>query len=398
MQQSNKSKRNKMPGLRSKNGIWQIEKRCKFVEGGWLRESTGTSSRAEAEQILIHRLVELEKEASRREAFVFTFEEAGLRYLEESKDKSSADDIAKHLDQLFDIIGDTTLELIHDGTLKPYIDKELTRGLAPKSINNAIAVVSAVLNRAARVWRTEEGTPWLKQAPAKLGRLPTKGKQAKPYPLSWAEQDNLFQILPRHLADAALFSVNAGCREQEVCQLEWDWEVKIPDLGTSVFILPESITKTSTERVVVLNTVARNVIEARRDIHPKYVFTYRGRRLNKLRTSAWIRAWKKAGLPTEKGILKGVHNLRHTCGKRLRSAGVSNETRKALLGHANGDITTHYSAAELQELIDAVEKIVDRGIAQTPTLTVIKRTHAIVGKVLENKKGLKEKKSNNPLF
>lgn len=44
------------------------------------------------------------------------------------------------------------------------------------------------------------------------------------------------------------------------------------------------------------------------------------------------------------------------------------------MGHADGDITTHYSAAELQELIIAVDKIQDRGIAQTLTLTVVKRT------------------------
>ncbi|HEC13218.1 MAG TPA: hypothetical protein ENI80_08230 [Acidiferrobacteraceae bacterium] len=93
--------------------------------------------------------------------------------------------------------------------------------------------------------------------------------------------------------------------------------------------------------------------------------------LGNIRTGAWVRAWEKAGLPTEPGILKGVHNLRHTFGRRLRGAGVSLETRKALLGHAHGDITTHYSAAELQELLDAAEKIVDRGIAQTPTLTVL---------------------------
>ena len=26
----------------------------------------------------------------------------------------------------------------------------------------------------------------------------------------------------------ALFAVNIGCRDQEVCQLRWDWEIKIP--------------------------------------------------------------------------------------------------------------------------------------------------------------------------
>jgi integrase len=181
-----------------------------------------------------------------------------------------------------------------------------------------------------------------------------------------------------------LFAVNTGCREQEICQLRWDWEVKVKDLDTSVFVLPESITKTSTERVVVLNAVARSVVESRRGMHKVFVFAYRSKPMNRIRNSAWKRAWKAAGLPDDKGILKGVHNLRHTFGRRLRGADVPLETRKALLGHANGDITTHYSAAELQELVNAVDKIVDRGIARTPTLTVVKRkASGIVGKMSE---------------
>jgi len=382
------SKRNRMPGLRLKGGIWQIEKRCKECEGGWLRESTGTTSRIEAEGILIRRLAELKDAVHRKEKGVFTFEEAALRYLEEIAEKASAGTVAMHLDQLFPFIGTYSLEQVHDGTLKAFVGHETKRGKAPKSVNNAIGVVSAVLNRAARVWRGEDGKPWLRQAPPKLSRLPTKGRQAKPYPLSWVEQDRLFKLLPRHLHDAALYAVNTGCREQEVCQLRWEWEVEIPDLETSVFILPEAITKTSTERVVVLNEVARGVIDARRGTHRTHVFTFRGEPVAKLRNSAWKRAWGRAGLPTETGILKGVHNLRHTFGRRLRGAGVSLETRKVLLGHASGDITTHYSAAELSELVDAVEKIVDRGIAQAPTLTVVRRAKDVVGKLSESEIGL----------
>ena len=37
---------------------------------------------------------------------------------------------------------------------------------------------------------------------------------------------------------AALFKVNTDCREQKVCQLRWGWEVKVPELDTSVFIVP----------------------------------------------------------------------------------------------------------------------------------------------------------------
>lgn len=88
----------------------------------------------------------------------------------------------------------------------------------------------------------------------------------------------------------------------------------------------------------------------------------------------------------EKGIRKGVHNLRHTFGRRLRSAGVPLETRKTLLGHADGDVTTHYSAAELDELRQAAEKIVDARVAQTPTLMIVRRTGTRVGKMSPKEK------------
>ena len=99
------SKRNKMPGLRLKNGIWHIEKRSQYAPGGWLRESTGVSGRTEAEQKLIRRLAEIQEEAKQQAAAVYTFEAAALRYLEDIAQSSSAETIAIHLDQLFVYIG-----------------------------------------------------------------------------------------------------------------------------------------------------------------------------------------------------------------------------------------------------------------------------------------------------
>ena len=132
----------------------------------------------------------------------------------------------------------------------------------------------------------------------------------------------------------------------------------------------------------MLDTFAKAVVDSRRGIHEDFVFTYRGNPVGKLRSNAWT--WTKAALPADATILKDVHNLRHTFGRRLRGAAVPLETRKALLGHASGDITTHYSAAELGELLDAAEKVTDRGRAQSPTLTVIKRQkEESVGKLSE---------------
>ena len=137
-----------------------------------------------------------------------------------------------------------------------------------------------------------------------------------------------------------------------MCQLRWDWEVDVPELGTSVFIVPAERVKNREDRLVVLNRTTRSVIEGARGCHPEFVFTYRGQPVGSMNNTAWKRARKGAGLP---GVR--VHDLKHTFGRRLRAAGVPVETRKVLLGHKNGDITTHYSAPELEELIGAAEKV-----------------------------------------
>ena len=48
------------------------------------------------------------------------------------------------------------------------------------------------------------------------------------------------------------------------------------------------------------------------------------------------------------------------------------ETRKVLLGHTTGDIASHYSAPELQELIEAANRVCAGDSGKTPALTLIK--------------------------
>jgi len=61
------------------------------------------------------------------------------------------------------------------------------------------------------------------------------------------------------------------------------------------------------------------------------------------------------------GCRERAHNLKHTLGHRLRSVCCPIEIRKVLPGHRDGDITTHYSAAELEELLIWLERVTDRG-------------------------------------
>ena len=73
----------------------------------------------------------------------------------------------------------------------------------------------------------------------------------------------------------ALFKVNTGLRDQEVCRLRWEWEYPIPELNTSIFVIPSEYSKNKCDRLVVLNDIALQVIEKCEDQHPIYVFTRR---------------------------------------------------------------------------------------------------------------------------
>jgi len=153
----------------------------------------------------------------------------------------------------------------------------------------------------------------------------------------------------------------------EVCALRWEWEVKVPELGTSVFIVPGSFVKNGDERLVVINRIAASVVEAQRGRHPTHVFAYKNQPIARMLTNAWKRARVKVGLTKVR-----VHDLKHTFGRRLRAAGVSFEDRQDLLGHRSARITTHYSAAELSKLIEAANRVCESDRRQ-PELVVLRR-------------------------
>lgn len=374
--------RKRTPGLIKRGETWHIDKQIKGY--GRLCESTGHSDYDKANLYLATRLTQIQTAlASGRPTILWR--EAATKYLLDHKDKASIADDGRHLKALDPYIGDRTLDDVHDGSLSGFISDRRVAGIRTASINRALAVVRRILNLAARSWRLPSGKPWLETAPLITMQKPPQGRSDSrmPYPLDWDEQDRLFGHLHERLARMALFGVNTGCRESEICGLRWEWEFRtdIPDLRGRVFLIPgdvELVTgggiKNRENKLIVLNDVAHAVVERCRGDHPDYVFVREdGRPIIRMHTTAWKFAWIRAGLPDNGKFLKGPHNLRHTCATRLRAAGVPVETRKAILGHTNGDVTTRYSAAGIVELLEAVNRLnpVSR---KNPALTLVKLT------------------------
>ena len=345
--------RRKSPGLKKRGRIWWIDKRIKGY--GRVAESCGTSSLEEAERFLTFRLNEI------RNAMVYgirptrTFQEAAIKFLEDNQHKKLLERYVYAFDRVMPHIGHMRLDRIHNDTLSSYRRARRADGVSAGTINKELSCVRRILNLAARVWRHDNGMSWLDSPP--LIEM-EQGKARKPYPLSWEEQDRLFRELPAHLQRISLFKVNTGCRKQEVLQLRWNWEIQVPELKTSVFILPisdEFQTKNGQERIVVLNSIARRVVDEQRGKHAEFVFTYRGNPTKSILNWGWKLARDRAGLPKVR-----VHDLRHTFGHRLRAAGVSYEDRQDLLGHKSDRITTHYSAPDIARLLEAAESVCTR--------------------------------------
>ena len=353
--------RKRIPGLQLRGGVWHVDQRFK---GRRVCRSTGTNRLEEAESTLAHVMEEA------RQAHVYgvrpsrRFEVAAAKFVLEHQHKRTIDDDISRIKGLLPWIGDVAIDKLHMGTLQPWMADRRGAGCAAGTINNGLQIVRRILNLAASEWMDEHGLTWI-HAPAKI-KLIANPERRQPYPLNWDEQIRLLAELPDHLAEMALFAVNTGCRDSEICGLRWDWEVEVPELDTFVFIVPGSRVKNGDERLVALNRVARSVVDTCRGRHPTHVFTYQGHPIHHMLNSAWKKARLRANLPMVR-----VHDLKHTFGRRLRAAGVSFEDRQDLLGHRSARITTHYSAAELSRLIEATERVVERN-GQRPELVVLR--------------------------
>lgn len=381
----------KLTGLTLLDGVWHIDKQIKGYPR--LRGSTGTRSREGAERILLQRIREMKDAAEELKSAVEmpvpprTFRQAATRFLEEYAHQKSIWHSAIYLGQVDRYIGDLLLPEIDDEALQAYKDDRVDAGRKNRTINIALQRVVRVLNLCHRKWRDEQSRPWLAFVP--LIEMLSEKTSRRPYPLSWEEQAIFFSELPSHLRTMANFKVNTGTREQEVCKLQWRWEIPVPELSTSVFLIPDDFggrtaqsgVKNGEDRLVVLNETARVIIERQRGLHPEWVFPFEGQPLHRMNDSGWVTARTRAADRWERGRESKahwgfrnvrVHDLKHTFGRRLRAADVSEEDRRVLLGHTDGSITSHYSAAELSKMIEHANRVV-RTEKHSPALTILRR-------------------------
>ena len=310
--------------------------------------------------------VDARREHELREGAEQLFAAAAQKYLIECKQRGvrTLDVISYHVTILLPYIGSLPLRDVCNDALEGFKDERAAEGAKNATINRSLEVVRTVLNRATRVWRSH-GKPWLLSSPL-IEMLDERQQRRPPYPITWSEQAELMKHLPSHLQRMVLFALNCGARDDNVCRLQWAWERKVPELERSVFVIPAAEFKGQRPHVLILNDVATRIVEECRGDHDEFVFVWRRERVKNIEdepvmpyrpvhtmnNTAFQNARRAAKLERAR-----VHDLRHTFGQRLREAGVTEEDRALLLGHALTGMPQHYATATIARLVEAANKV-----------------------------------------
>lgn len=271
--------------------------------GERIRRSAATGNKVQAQELHDKLKAESWRIAKLGEKPRRTWDEAALKFLQETRyKKTHHGDVAnvKWLQQFFR--GKYLDELTRDVIAK--VGELKLKNTSPATANRVLALIRSILRRTALDWE------WIDKPPViKLYREP---KRRVRY-LTPLQANRLLQNLPEHLADMVKFSLATGLRRANVTKLEWSQV----DIVRRVAWIHGDQAKAGKPIHVTLNATAIDVLTKQIGKSPKSVFTYKGKPIEQVNTKAWYKALERAGIENFRW-----HDLRHTWASWLTQQGV----------------------------------------------------------------------------
>ncbi len=331
-------------------------------DGKEVRRSTGTEDKKAAEEYEAKLKQDLWRQARIGEKPRRTWQDAVVRWLDETEHKASRYDDINLLRWLDSQLSGTFLDEITVDRIESVAKARRSTGVKPATVNRMMALVRAILRRAERDWQWIERAPAVRMAPVGESRIRW---------LTRDEANRLIAELPEHLADMAEFTLATGLRAANVCELEWSQV----DLDRRVAWIHPDQAKARKAIGVPLNNNAVLVLRRWQGRHPVRVFCYQRRRAEGARTwepiaeangRAWYKALKRAGIENFRW-----HDLRHTWASWHVQAGTSLQALQTLGGWASFDMVQKYAHLAPENLA-AFAANIETGIraVETPSRTL----------------------------
>lgn len=223
-----------------------------------------------------------------------TWDDAAERWLLEQSHKASIHSDRSIIKWLTNHLAGIPLVEINRVVVDAIHHKKIATGVSNGTVNRTLALLRAVLLRANHDWEWIDTSPKVRLLPEPIRRIRF---------LTRSQAVRLLRELPEHLADMAAFSLATGLRKSNVTNLEWG---QINMASSLAWIHPDQA-KARKSIAVPLNGDAMRVLTKRKGMHQTFVFTYKGRHIEKVSTAAWYKALKRAGIADFRW-----HDLRHT--------------------------------------------------------------------------------------
>lgn len=306
---------------RKDSSVWWVKIR---LNGQVVQRSTGTADKLKAQEYHDRLKVELWEQAKLGARPRRSWQEAVVRWLQETSDKRTHREDKVKLKWLDAHLGRHYLDEITLGVIDAIREARLKEG-TKTTANRYLALVRAILRRARDDWE------WLDKVPKVKLYKEAEGRERA---LTPEEAKRLLDELPTHLRDMALFALLTGLRQANVLGLEWS---KV-DLERGHAWVASSASKNRRPISVPLNPDATKLLLRQVGKHPTRVFTYKGKPITNANTRAWREALTRAGIEDFRW-----HDLRHTWASWHVQNGTSLQELQALGGWSSFEMVLRYA-------------------------------------------------------
>jgi integrase len=307
---------------RKDSALWWVKL---TVNGRRIQKSTGTDDRKAAQEYHDRLKAELWEQTRLGIKPGYLWQDAVLRWLKETEHKATHKDdvwILRGLD--VHLFGFKLADIDRD-KLDSITAARLADGVENGTVNRMLAVVRAILRRAALEWG------WLDQAP-KVRMLPTPKRRIRF--LTPDEAQRLLSELPLHLSVMARFSLETGLRKANVTDLQWS---QVDLVRRCAWIHPDQA-KARRAIAVPLSPSAVEIVRSQFGKCQSHVFSYRGRPVSVVNNKAWQAALKRAEIEDFRW-----HDLRHTWASWHAQAGTPLNVLQELGGWESVEMVRRYA-------------------------------------------------------
>lgn len=316
------------------------------VDGRRIRQSCKTTSKKEARELYDKRKAESWRIGTVGVASNRTWREAAERWLSESGHKAHLRNDRAMLRWLEPRLGSMSLRKINRDLLCEIANVK-AREASEATANHYLALIRAILRKAAYEWEWIEQPPkvrMFKQSPGRIRWLTHEQAAA------------LIKELPAHQAPLMRFALATGLRKANVLGLKWSQV----DMARRTAWIHADQAKARRAIAVPLNEEAMSVLQGELGKSREHVFTYNGAPIKQVNTKAWQKALKRAGISNFRW-----HDLRHTWASWHVQAGTPLHVLQELGGWQTADMVRRYGHLSA----DHLAKYADNGTPRHNSVT-----------------------------